>query len=305
MENIRLRKGISFNKNFETNLLNASICQEIEGAKREWEFLKIEDSEEKKLCICQHKIKTVKYFFNKINGNIICCGSTCCRKFNFEKVVMNNKFLHKILTLKNLPSDLQFQTIQQYLEYSKEELARYIIYEINICISAKSLIPLYENISIIYETYHLEFLKQFMDLIKEKVIPFIPEYIHSSIFKMGKNMFRELVLEPHFELVDNMKEKLSIIVPHIDIGQIIIQNVDDYITSSIKNYSGHFTLQLKNAVEQAIELQTSILLLPLFVSRINDLTESIENIKRKNFAIEKMNYERRKEKERKMNSHKY
>ena len=91
-----------FLNNFDENLFKSSLNKEdLIEAKKEWLNFREEKCIEKKTCICKHKIQNVRYYINKNNGNIICCGIVCCNKFNMEQREMDNKTLEKILKLKN------------------------------------------------------------------------------------------------------------------------------------------------------------------------------------------------------------
>ena len=80
---IALKMTEFIDKKFDQNLLAASENNEnLVKAKKEWSHFGDEKSSSKKTCICNHKITNVKYFLNLQNGNIICCGSKCCKNLN-------------------------------------------------------------------------------------------------------------------------------------------------------------------------------------------------------------------------------
>jgi hypothetical protein len=111
---------------FNTNLLKLSVSDELDEAKKEWEFItKLTKHDSKNLCICQHKVKHINYFLNRKNQNTIICGSKCCKKFNFETEEVKNKKLLQLL-IKNLTKD-EYEQINNILMYSdniKQQLVK-------------------------------------------------------------------------------------------------------------------------------------------------------------------------------------
>jgi hypothetical protein len=75
---------------FYSNLLELSQNEELEEAKKEWIFLKEDHSEEKKLCLCNHKLQNIQFYFNKKTHHIVVIGSECSKKFKMKKYF--NKF---------------------------------------------------------------------------------------------------------------------------------------------------------------------------------------------------------------------
>ena len=104
---------------FNSNLIKLSTSDNIEDAKNEWEFiLKKTEKDNNNLCICQHKIKHITYFYNIKNKNTIICGSKCCEKFKFSGREMKNKILSNILFDSLTKGD--YKQINNLLKYSND-----------------------------------------------------------------------------------------------------------------------------------------------------------------------------------------
>ena len=69
---------------FKHNLIKASNTENIDDAKKEWIFAfykYIPEQDDNYICICNHKIQHINYFYNILNKNEIKCGRECCKKF--------------------------------------------------------------------------------------------------------------------------------------------------------------------------------------------------------------------------------
>lgn len=279
---------------FNDNLLKSSLAQDVDVAKTEWEFFITEKCDEKKLCICQHRIKNVNYFFNKLNGNIICCGTTCCKKFNFEKIEMKNKVLHRILNLKKISSDdfLAIRNIQDYLEYARVELTRYMTREINSTSSEKSLIILYKNIFDIKVNYNIYFFEDFLQMIAEKLLPLIPAYIAREVRVYFDNIE---TLKDRLETIDIIK---NLVIEEKNLEQIIIDVVAKYFSDCVKYYDGHTVPPLRDKIQKLINKKSPGYLIPIFTVKIIEIDEKIDYVRHQNFLFDKARYEARQEKAR-------
>jgi len=279
---------------FNDNLLKSSFAQDVDVAKTEWEFFITEKCDEKKLCICQHRIKHVNYFFNKLNGNIICCGTTCCKKFNFEKIEMKNKVLHRILNLKKISSDdfLAIRNIQDYLEYARVELTRYMTREINSTSSEKSLIILYKNIFDINVNYNIHFFDEFLQLIANKLMPLVPAYIAQEVRTYFDNIE---TLKNRLETIDIIK---NVVIEEKNLEQIIIDTVSKYLSDCVQYYDGHTVPPLRDKIQKLIDKKSPGYLIPIFTVKIVEIDEKIDYVRHQNFLFDKARYEARQEKAR-------
>ena len=126
---MELNKNASYK--FNTNLIKLSTSNNIEEAKKEWEFiLSKTEASNNEICICQHKVKHINYFYNIKNGHTIICGSKCCQKFNFIANGIKNKILSKIL-IENLTKG-EYKNINCLL---KDKLLKYFESEYEIYIN--------------------------------------------------------------------------------------------------------------------------------------------------------------------------
>jgi hypothetical protein len=111
---------------FDKNLLELSLNKDLEEAKKEWEMLKEDNSIDKKMCLCNHKLQKIKYFFNKRTLHIVVIGSECSKKFGMNKNTMKNegvrKLLEKILFKKdNDTTDNTNNNINQVINNNEKE----------------------------------------------------------------------------------------------------------------------------------------------------------------------------------------
>ena len=291
-----------FLNNFDKNLLESSFNkEELNKAKEEWELFKEEKSNEKKTCICNHKIQHVRYYLNKNNGNIICCGSVCCKKFNLDKNEITNKTLEKIFKLKNPYNEYrQFANIQEYLDYAKDELDSFIDKEIKIS-KFNNLILMLENIVNINKLYNLNIFDIHIESIKLKLIELASSYIEDELNKD---------IDSIFEIMGKFK-KLSndyqIKKPDIIIFKNCIEKIVDH---NIINYSGYTTPPLQKKFDTIIEKIEKIeknskktdksVFLDFLINNNDKLKNKIQSIRDQNFAIDKAKYERKQEYERRM-----
>lgn len=103
--------------NFNQNILKASSvsCKSIQEAILEWEYFHEAKSSDG-LCICQRKIKNVKYFINRKTKRKIMVGSTCCKHFVVNTIKIKNKILESYL--KDTILKGEYQIIDNMIEYS-------------------------------------------------------------------------------------------------------------------------------------------------------------------------------------------
>ena len=288
-----------FLNNFDKNLLESSFNkEELSKAKEEWELFKEEKSNEKKTCICNHKIQHVRYYLNKNNGNIICCGSVCCKKFNLDKNEMSNKTLEKIFKLKNPYNEyIQFANIQEYLDYAKDELDSFIDKEIKLS-KFNNLIIILENIVNINKSYNLNIFDIHIESIKLKLIELSTSYIEDELNKDIASIFE---IMGKFKKLSN---DYQIKKPDI----IIFKNcIEKIVEHNIINYSGYTTPPLQKKfdtiiekIEKNMKKTDKSVFLDFLINNNDKLKNKIQSIRDQNFAFDKAKYERKQEYERRM-----
>lgn len=285
-----------FSNNFDKNLVAASNNKNLIEAKKEWEFFKEEKCDEKKTCICNHKIKNVKYFLNNINGNIICCGTTCCKKFNFDITIMSNKTLEKIFKLKSPYNEYkQFSNIQEYLDYAKNELESFMIKEIN---NSKfhNLIVLLENIVNINKNYQLTVFDSYIEAVKIKIIELTPSYIEDELNKDLESIFEIM------KKFGKLQIDYQIRKPDIKVFESIIGTIVDH---NISNYSGYTTPPLQSKFDKVIQrieiikekTGKTLLIKDFLINSNTRLKDKIQSIRDYNFQYEKRKYEDKQKRE--------
>jgi hypothetical protein len=276
--------------NFDRKLLEASLEKEdLIKAKGEWEVIRTEKSTIKKICICDHKILNVIYYINKYNGNIICCGSICTKKFNLEKKEISNKTLEKIFKLKKPYNEYkQFSNIQEYLDYAKDELNNLISKEIE---SSKfnNLINLLEDINNINKLNDLNFFNVHIESIKSKIIKLTPNYIETQ-FRTDINSFFEVKTK-----LTKLSNDYSIQKPDITVLKNIIEKI---VNHHVENYCGYNTPPYQKKFDELIIKYEYItkkkgkgVFLDFFVSMNDKLKAKIQSIRDANFARDKAKYE--------------
>lgn len=286
--------------NFDRNLLEASLEKEdLIKAKEEWEVIRTEKSTEKKICICNHKILNVIYYINKYNGNIICCGSICTKKFNLEKKEISNKTLEKIFKLKKPYNEYkQFSNIQEYLDYAKDELNNLISKEIELS-KFNNLINLLEDINNINKLNDLNFFNVHIESIKTKIVQLIPNYIESELRNDITSIFQVITK------LSKLSNDYTIQKTDISIFKRIIEKIVD---NHIVNYCGYNTPpyqkkfdEVINKIEYIKKNTGKTLLLKEFLVTMNDkLKAKIQSIRNQNEEYDRAKYERRKKYEQTM-----
>ena len=294
---IALKMTEFIDKKFDQNLLAASNNKEnLVEAKKEWSHFGHEKSPQKKTCICNHKITNVKYFLNLQNGNIICCGSKCCKKFKFITTKdIDNHVLKEILTLKK-PYGIdykQFATIQEYLAYAKDELAQFMAKKIE---SAKfaDLALMLENIVSIRTSFGVDTFNTHIDLIKVKIVELIPSYVEDEMTKNVYSIFEQITKLGKLS-ADYGVEKMS-----PEIFKTAISKIVDYYVSE-RGYSGDTTVPFQAKIDkilvkiEAIKrvYNKNMLLKDFFIEMNEKLKKKIQNIRDANFQREKEAWERR------------
>ena len=280
-----------FLNNFDKNLLEASLNKEdLPEAKKEWRLINKKKYLEKQRCICNHMIQNVIFLLNIQNGNIICCGTVCCNKFNLEQRPIDNETLGKILKLKPLYNEYrQFLTIQEYLDYAKDELNAFMAKEIELSLNVDQLILLLDNISNIKKTYELDIFNVHIETIKQKLINDIPQYIEfeltrdiESIFKIMKKLIR-------------LYHDYQIPKVHINVFKNCVEKI---VENNIEYYSGDTTPKFQKKIESKIN--QSLILKDFFIEMNEKLKNKIQSIRDYNFAIDKARYEAEQKRKQKM-----
>ena len=280
-----------FLNNFDKNLLEASLNKEdLPEAKKEWRLINKKKYLEKQRCICNHMIQNVIFLLNIQNGNIICCGTVCCNKFNLEQRPIDNETLGKILKLKNPYNEYrQFLTIQEYLDYAKDELNAFMAKEIELSLNVDQLILLVDNISNIKKTYELDIFNVHIETIKQKLINDIPQYIEfeltrdiESIFKIMKKLIR-------------LYHDYQIPKVHINVFKNCVEKI---VENNIEYYSGDTTPKFQKKIESKIN--QSLILKDFFIEMNEKLKNKIQSIRDHNFAIDKARYEAEQKRKQKM-----
>ena len=284
---------------FNKKLVTVSESEDLNEAKKEWDFFVEEKSDEKKTCICNRQIKNIKYFFNKINGNIICCGTKCCKKFNSDITEMSNKTLEKIFKLKNLCNEYKkFTNIEEYLDYAKDELESFMLKEIQNS-KFNNLIILLENIININKTYGLTVFDNYIESIKLKIIELIPSYIEDEL-----NKDFEIIIElmKKFGKFGKLHVDYQIEKPDIKVFKACINKIVEH---NISNYSEYNTPLLQEKFDKVFKILENFqqqtgkksLINDCLINNNNKLKAKIQSIRDYNFQCEKRKYEDRQKRE--------
>jgi hypothetical protein len=281
-----------FSKNFDENLMAlSSNTKNIEEAIKEWQkIIELQYSKEKKqTCICNHKIQDVCIFLNRYNGNIIFCGTVCSTKLNQEEI--DNKTLVKFFKLKNLHNEYrQFATIQEYLDYVKDELNAFIAKEIESSNNLNNLVILLEDIDKINKSYVLDIFNTYIDTIKVRIAEVIPSYIELEITNDISSIFEIM------KKIQKLSVNYQVPMADINIFKGCIQRVVDH---NITNYSGHTTPPFQQKVDNIIKkiefikekTGKSLILKNFFIEMNEKLKNKIQSVRDHNFALDKAKYE--------------
>ena len=284
-------------KQFDLNLLAASNNKEdLVEAKKEWGHIGHEKSDQKKTCICNHKINNIDYFLNLQNGNIICCGSECCKKFNSDtKKEINNKMLKEILTLRKPYDNIykQFATVQEYLDYAKDELVQFMAKKIE---SAEfdDLRLMLENIMSIRKSFGVDTFDTYIDSVKAKIVELIPSYVEAEMSKDVSSIF-DMISKLRKLSADYGVEKTSPEIFKTAISKI----VDHYVSEG--GYSVYTTVPFQAKIDKILlkieaikRVHNKNMMLKNFFIEMNEkLKKKIQSIRDENFARDKAAWERR------------
>jgi hypothetical protein len=283
---------------FDLNLLAASNNKEdLIEAKKEWGHIGHEKSDQKKTCICNHKILNVEYFLNLQNGSIICCGSVCCKKFNFDtKKEIDNHLLKEILRLRKPYDNIdykQFATIQEYLDYARDELAKLMAKKIE---SAKfaNLNLMLENIMSIKTSFGVDTFDTYIDSVKAKIVELIPSYVEAEMSKDVSSIFEQITK------LGKMSADYGVEKTSPEIFKTAISNIVDYYVSE-RGYSGDTTVPFQAKIDkillkiEAIKRvhNKNMFLKDFFIEMNEKLKKKIQSIRDANFARDKAAYEKR------------
>jgi type I site-specific restriction-modification system R (restriction) subunit len=163
---------------FNSNLLKVSENEELNKAIKEWGCIHTEKRDELDcVCICQRKVKNVTYMYNTKTKNTIIVGSVCFKKFKFQKNIIKNKILRKIL-YKNITQNLYeyINNMKEYCQSVEDSLLEYITnkynkYKSNAIITRNytQLIEFRDAIDDLIQNYDIEYLKNIYDKISNKI----------------------------------------------------------------------------------------------------------------------------------------
>uniref|UniRef100_A0A6C0DA13 Uncharacterized protein n=1 Tax=viral metagenome TaxID=1070528 RepID=A0A6C0DA13_9ZZZZ len=272
---------------FDIEIVAASTEPNLEDAKKQWEYIYNEKSESKKLCICGHQIKNVNYFLNTVNGNIICCGSTCCTKFEFPIIPMKNSILENIFKLKKIDTDtIKIENIKDYLEYAKNELLLFLENKTKLA-KFDNLILILKDLILIKEKYSVDTFDEFIESIKNKLVELIPEYIN---FKINEDIS---LLEPLLVKLAKLVTEYKLNIQKSKIIDLTKETIASLVKHRIDNYTGEQTCSLQTKISKIVISLKILVLKDFLVGMETKLKNKIESIRVQNFAWEKEKYERR------------
>jgi hypothetical protein len=165
--------------NFDSNLLQLSMSEDIELAKREWIVIQKDKMPRKDgICICQHTIKNIVYCYNINTKHYISVGLVCCKKFKLKLKKSGNKLLLEVF---NKIFENGFDEIFEKGEYSK--ITDIFEYSDKVECQLKAMVhQMYEHITDISELhlllaqiknlideYKFEYMQPTYDVISEKI----------------------------------------------------------------------------------------------------------------------------------------
>jgi len=269
------------------NLVAASTKPKLEDAKKEWEFFIHEKSEDYKPCLCGHPIKNVNFFLNKVNGNIICCGSTCCTKFEFPIIPMKNSILENILKLKKINTDtIKIENIKEYLEYAKNELILFLENKTKLS-NFDNLILILKDLIHIKDKYSVDTFDESIDNIKNKLVELMPKYIN---IKINEDI---LFLEPLLVKLAKLVTEYKLNIQKSKVIELTKETISLLVNHRIESYAGEQTGSLQNKISKIVISLKILVLKDFLVEMETKLKNKIESIRAQNFAWEKDKYERR------------
>ena len=156
--------------NFNSNLLKASISQNIEDAKKEWFIIcKHKRADQECQCICGHLVKCVVYMYNIHNNKNIIVGSVCCKKFNMSKKQLPNKILKNILNKIFIKGKYKsIDDIDKYCNEIQEELSTYFKNKIKTQ-DIDILDEVKKEIDDLIKNYNINYLSEILEEVNNKI----------------------------------------------------------------------------------------------------------------------------------------
>lgn len=165
--------------NFDSNLLQLSMSEDIELAKREWIVIGKDKMPRKDgICICQHTIKNIVYCYNINTKHYISVGLVCCKKFQLKLKKCGNKLLIEVF---NKIFENGFDEIFEKGGYSKItdifEYSDKVECQLKIMVSQmyghitdiSELHLLLAQIKNLIDEYKFEYMQPTYDVISEKI----------------------------------------------------------------------------------------------------------------------------------------
>lgn len=178
---------------FDSNLLQLSMNEDIELAKKEWIVIRKDKTPNKEgICICQHTIKNIVYCYNINTKRYISVGLVCCKKFQLKLKKSGNKLLIKVfdeIFEKGFDEIFEkggYSKIIDVFEYSDKvecELKKmaHKMYEHITDISELHL--LLAQIKNLIDDYKFEYMQTTYDVISEKIAALTPVVIQIPVSK--------------------------------------------------------------------------------------------------------------------------
>lgn len=287
---------------FNDNIIKCSISENIDEAKKEWGFIIEEKSDISRTCICQHKIKKVNFFFNKNNGSIICCGSVCCNKFNFEKNDITNKTLKQLFNLKNnkFCSYDNITNIKDYIENSKIQLINFLNDKIKSS-NFEDLKEIFNDLQNIRLLYNIDFFDEFIISIKKNLSDKVPIYIEKKLYD---NIYSLVIIVPEIQKIIN-DYSLEIFLQNFNTIEFCKLTITKLVDGRIYNYSVDTTVPLRDKMKKMLTSPKLLYIQEFLNTEFTKLDDKINSIRAQNFARDKLAYERRIEREKRMEEKNY
>jgi len=157
--------------NFDSNLLQLSMSEDIELAKKEWILVYNEKLQTKTgICICQHTIKNVVYCYNKYTKRYISVGLVCCKKFQLKLKKSSNKLLVKVFD--EIFEKGGYSNITDIFDYSDKvecQLKTMVQKMYEHITDIGELHLLLAQITNLIDEYKFEYMQSSYDVISEKI----------------------------------------------------------------------------------------------------------------------------------------
>jgi len=180
-------------------LVELSLSDDYDEALNEWIQIDIGGKKKVKMeteCICERSISNVCSIVNKLNGNMVLCGTTCINKIRLKNMYLNTyrkkyknyaKIYGEIIDIIVKKKKLKFSSNDDYLKYVDNKILEKYLEIIKKTKDKLNLKKIYDEVINLHKIYH-----------NNDVINLIIESLNKKQFELYFNFFVLHNLSRHY-----------------------------------------------------------------------------------------------------------